>query len=123
MGWALDEHYLGNRDLGDSPALRAAANRALAMAGITDPNRELSIVELSDHFDYQRELWTTVLNLNDFPNTNPSGGLASGVPPFVAGLDRLIEVILHLRQEPGIGLAHGCWGPAGQGQAVVVAAR
>lgn len=123
MGWALDEHYLGDRDLSDSPALRAAAKRALAMAGISDPNRELSLVELSDHFDYQRGLWTAVLNLNDFANTNPSGGLARGVPPFVAGLDRLIEVVLHLRQEPGTGLAHGCWGPAGQGQAVMVVRR
>ena len=123
MGWALDEHYLGDRDLGDSAALRAAAKCAFSIAGITNPNRELSIVELSDHFEYQRGLWTAVLNLNDFPNTNPSGGLTHGVPPFVAGLDRLIEVVLHLRQEPGTGLAHGCWGPAGQGQAVMVAAR
>ncbi|MCP4358940.1 MAG: hypothetical protein GY796_13050 [Chloroflexi bacterium] len=123
MGWALDEHYLGDRDLSDSPALRVAAHSALAMAGITDPARELSIVELSDHFEYQHGLWTAVLELNNFSNINPSGGLTNGVPPFVAGLDRLIEVVLHLRQEAGTGLAHGCWGPAGQGQAVMVVGR
>ncbi|MCP5038701.1 MAG: hypothetical protein GY945_14000, partial [Rhodobacteraceae bacterium] len=124
MGWALDEHYLGDRDLSDSPALRTAARRALDMAGITDPNRDFSMVALSDHFEYQRELWTAVLNLNNFNNINPSGGLTNGIPPFVAGLDRLIEVVLHLRQEKaGMGLAHGCWGPAGQGQAVMVVGR
>ncbi|MCP4416802.1 MAG: hypothetical protein GY805_09280 [Chloroflexi bacterium] len=124
MGWALDEHYLGDRDLSDSPALRKAAHRAFSMARITDSSSELSVVELSDHFEYQRELWTAVLNLNNFNNINPSGGLTNGIPPFVAGLDRLIEVVLHLRQEEvGMGLAHGCWGPAGQGQAVMVVGR
>ena len=123
MGWALDEHYLGDRDLADSPALREAARRAYASAGIADPGRELAVAELSDHFDYQRALWLSALGLDSFPNVNPSGGLVNGVPPFVAGLDRLIEVVLRLRQKPGLGLAHGCWGPAGQGQAVVIAGR
>lgn len=121
MGWALDEHHLGDRDLTDSPALREAARRAYALAGIADPSRDLAFAELSDHFDHQRELWASALGLVSFPHLNPSGGLARGVPPFVAGLDRLIEVVLRLRERPGTGLAHGCWGPAGQGQAVVIA--
>lgn len=120
MGWALDEHYLGDRDLTDSPALREAARRAFALAGISDPERELAFGELSDHFDYQRALWTSVLHLDDFLNLNASGGLARGVPPFVAGLDRLIKIVLRLREKSGMGLAHGCWGPAGQGQVVMV---
>lgn len=123
MGWALDEHYLGDRDLTDSPALRAAARRAYALAGIADPRRELAFAEVSDYFHYQRALWSSALGFDTFANLNPSGGLAHGVPPFVAGLDRLIEIILHLREQPGLGLAHGCWGPAGQGQAVVIAER
>lgn len=123
MGWALDEHYLGDRDLADSPALRAAARRAYALAGIVDPGRELAVAETSDQFDYQRALWLSVLGLDSFPNVNPSGGLANGVPPLVAGLDRLIEVVTWLRRKPVLGLAHGCWGPAGQGQAVVIAGR
>jgi len=123
LGWALDEHYLGDRDLADATALREAARRAYALAGVADPQRDLAVAELSDHFDYQRALWASALGLDSFPNVNPSGGLAHGVPPFVAGLDRLIEVVLRLRREPGLGLAHGCWGPAGQGQAVVVAGR
>jgi acetyl-CoA C-acetyltransferase len=122
MGWSLDEHYLGDRDLTDSPALRDAARRAFALAGIGDPARELACAEISDHFDYQRGLWSSLLGLN-FPNLNLSGGLARGVPPFVAGLDCLIEIVLRLREKPGMGLAHGCWGPAGQGQVVVVVGR
>lgn len=120
MGWALDEHYLGDRSLAHSPALREAARRAYALANIVEPKRDLTVAELSDHFDYQRALWASILGLDAFPHLNPSGGLMRGVPPFVAGLDRLIEVVLHLRESPGIGLAHGCWGPAGQGQVVVV---
>lgn len=123
MGWALDEHYLGDRDLTDSPALRDAARRAFSLAGITDPQRDLACAEISDHFDYQRALWARALGLSDFPNLNLSGGLARGVPPFVAGLDRLIEIVLRLREKPGLGLAHGCWGPAGQGHVVMVLGR
>lgn len=121
MGWALDEHYLGDRELTAVPALRQAARRAYALAGLNDPARDLSVAELSDHFAYQRALWASALGLDGFGALNPSGGLARGVPPFVAGLDRLIEVVLCLRARPGTGLAHGCWGPAGQGQVVVVA--
>lgn len=120
MGWALDEHYLGDRDLVDAPALRQAARRAYALAGITDPGRDLAVAELSDHFAYQRALWVSALGLDGFVALNPSGGLARGVPPFVAGLDRLIEIVLRLRERSGTGVAHGCWGPAGQGQVVVV---
>lgn len=123
MGWALDEHYLGDRDLTAAPALRAAARRAYTLAGVSNPGRELSVVELSDHFPYQRTLWATALGLDARGTINPSGRLARGVPPFVAGLDRLIEVVLRLREQPGKALAHGCWGPAGQGQAVVVVGR
>ena len=123
MGWALDEHYLGDRDLTDSPALREAARRAYALANINDPKRDITFVELSDHFDYQRRLWASALGLDPAHNINRSGGLARGVPPFVAGLDRLIEVVLRLRKESGTALAHGCWGPCGQGQAVMVVRR
>lgn len=121
MGWALDEHYLGDRDLMSAPALGVAARRAFSLAGIVDPPRDLTLAEISDHFDYQRALWASSLGLDPFPNLNPSGGLARGVPPIVAGLDCLIEVVLRLRERPGLGLAHGCWGPAGQGHVVVVA--
>lgn len=123
MGWALDEHYLGDRDLTHPLALRQAARRAYALAGIAHPDRDLTFVELSDHFDYQRALFASVLGLGTFANLNLSGGLARGVPYFVAGLDRLIEIVLRLWEQPGLGLAHGCWGPAGQGQVVVIVER
>ncbi|MBI4671328.1 MAG: hypothetical protein HY741_06625 [Chloroflexi bacterium] len=123
MGWALDEHYLGDRDLTDSPALREAARRAYTLADIDDPKRDITFVELSDQFDYQRKLWASVLfgKTSEVAHTAKTSEVsARGVPPFVAGLDRLIEVVLRLRKESGTALAHGCWGPCGQGQAVVV---
>lgn len=120
MGWALEEHYLGDRDLSDAPALRQAAQRAYSLARIADPFHALTLVEISDYFEYQKSLWAAALGLADFPHLNLSGGVRRGVPPFVAGLDCLIEVALYLRKQPGMGLAHGCWGPAGQGQVVVV---
>jgi acetyl-CoA acetyltransferase len=120
MGWALDEHYLGDRDLSDSAALRRAASRAYALAGIVNPRFDLDVAEISDHFAHQGPLWASALDLIGFPSLNPSGGLGRGVPPFVAGLDRLIHVVRHLQKRPGLGLAQGCWGPAGQGQVVVL---
>ncbi len=123
MGWALDEHYLGDRDLTDSPALREAARRAYTLADIDDPKRDITFVELSDQFDYQRKLWASVLFGKTSEVFETSEVSARGVPPFVAGLDRLIEVVLRLRKETGTALAHGCWGPCGQGQVVVVVRR
>lgn len=123
MGWALDEHYLGDRNLSDSPALRSAARHAYNLAGISNPEKEISFAELSDYFAYQHELWTTVLGIKSDSQATPSEGLWGSVPPFVAGLDRLIKAVLRLRSNPGIGIAHGCWGAAGQGQVVVVVER
>ncbi|MFQ5614961.1 MAG: thiolase family protein, partial [Anaerolineales bacterium] len=132
MGWTLDEHYLGERDLADPGALREAARRAYKLAGITNPQTQIGVAEISDHFAHQRLLWAEglgfcppgrgveTLTAFEGPALNSSGGLLRGVPPFVAGLDRLVEVIGRLRQNPGAGLAQGCWGPAGQGQVVVI---
>lgn len=132
MGFALDEHYLGERDLADSTALREAARRAYKLAGISDPKAQITVAEISDHFAYQRLLWAEglgfcppgrgveTLTAYEGPVLNSSGGLLRGVPPFVAGLDRLVEVLARLWQNPGTGLAQGCWGPAGQGQVVVI---
>lgn len=132
MGWALEAHYLGERDLADPTALREAARRAYELAGISDPKAQINLAEISDHFAHQRLLWAEglgfcppgrgveTLTALEGLALNSSGGLLRGVPPFVAGLDRLLEVLARLRQSPGIGLAQGCWGPAGQEQVVVV---
>ncbi|MFQ5613768.1 MAG: hypothetical protein ACE5H9_16710, partial [Anaerolineae bacterium] len=132
MGFALEEHYLGDRDLAHPTALREAARRAYELAGISEPKAQIEVAEISDPFAHQRLLWAEALGFCppgrgvetltalEGPVLNASGGLLRGVPPFVAGLDRLLEVLAHLRQNPGLGLAQGCWGPAGQGQVVVI---
>lgn len=123
FGYAVDEHYLGDRDLCALPALRAASRAAVR--GAAAP---LAIAELSAPYAHQEEPFAAAIAAAAEPSpltgaaVNPSGGGLAGAPPFVAGLARLIEVIRRLR--PGErGLAHGTWGPAGQAHCVVVLER
>lgn len=145
IGCCYDTHYLGDRDLSDCRALRRAAGQAYRMAGIADPRRQVDLVELGDEFAYQELLWLEGLGvcgpggggrLFDSGATrrdgslpvNPSGGLLSGVPANVMGLNRAAEAALQLsgragkRQVPGIGtaVAQGHSGFCGQHHCVVV---
>ncbi len=137
FGYAVEPHYLGDRDLADPTALREAARQAYRMAGITDPRREIQVTHVSEAFAYQELLWYEGLGfcgrgegprllmdgvtaLGGALPVNPRGGLLAGVPPFVAGLDRLVQAVQDVRAGAATALAHGTWGPAGQGQCVVV---
>lgn len=140
-----DEYVLGERDLADPKALRAAARRAFAVAGISDPAKGLDLVELYDAFTYMEPLWLEGLGVcapgqgasliekgittMDGPlPVNPSGGVLSAHPVLVAGLARIIEATLQLRGEAGArqvpgartALAHGINGPCGQSHCVWV---
>lgn len=145
MGTCYDAHYLGDRDLSGCMALERAAARAYRMAGITDPRREVDVVELGEEFSYQELLWTEGLGIcgrgeggklvasgvtgrnGDLP-VNPSGGLLSGVPANVMGLNRVAEAALQVmgkagsRQVPGVrcAVAQGHSGFCGQHHCVVV---
>jgi len=138
-----DEYFLGDRDLAEPKALRDAAKRAYAMAGITDPMKSLDVVELYDAFSYMEPLWLEGLGLcepgeggrlldkgitsmsGSLP-VNPSGGVLSAHAMLVAGLARIIESVLQLRGEAGqrqvegarTALAHGINGPCGQSHCV-----
>jgi acetyl-CoA C-acetyltransferase len=138
-----DEYFLGDRDLAEPKALRDAAKRAYAMAGIADPIESLDVVELYDAFSYMEPLWLEGLGLCDpgeggklldkgitsmsgsLP-VNPSGGVLSAHAMLVAGLARIIESVLQLRGEAGqrqvegarTALAHGINGPCGQSHCV-----
>jgi acetyl-CoA C-acetyltransferase len=140
-----DEYVLGERDLADPKALRDAAKRAYAMAGVTDPVAELDLIELYDAFSYMEPLWLEGLGVCEpgqgatlidkglttmggaLP-VNPSGGVLSAHPVLVAGLARIIEAALQLRGEAGArqvagakrALAHGINGPCGQSHCVWV---
>jgi acetyl-CoA C-acetyltransferase len=144
-GHCSDAYHLGDRDLAVSPALRKAADKAYAMAGVTDPRREIDVVELYDAFSYQELLWLEGMGFcpeggagklidrgvtarnGDLP-VNPSGGCLSAHAVMVAGLARLIEAAIQVRgdagdrQIPGCkrALAQGTNGPCGQSHCVMV---
>ncbi|MDI6754594.1 MAG: thiolase family protein [Thermodesulfobacteriota bacterium] len=148
MASRLDSFYLGDRDLAEVASLNLAAQKAYSMAGITNPRKEIDLVELSDYFSYQELLWLEGMGFcqqgeggkmidqgitamgGELP-VNPSGGILSGNPITVAGAVRVAEAALQLmgkakeRQVEGAkrALAQGHSGPCGQGQCVVILER
>lgn len=140
-----EAHYLGDRDLAECQALATAAKKAYRMAGITDPFKEIDVAEISEKYSYQELLWMEGLGLcergeagrlidrgatrmgGELP-VNPSGGLLSGNPTIVAGMARVAEAVLQLRDEAGsrqvpgarVALAHGVTGICGQLQCVMI---
>jgi acetyl-CoA C-acetyltransferase len=143
-----EAYFLGDRDLADPVALKDAARRAYAMAGIRRPAEEIDVVELYDAFTYMEPLWLEGLGICqagrgasliqegittlDGPlPVNPSGGVLSAHPVLVAGLARIIEAVLQLRgtagarQVPGArkAVAHGINGLCGQSHCVWVLGR
>ncbi len=140
-----EAHNLGDRKLADCDSLVEAAKGAYKMAGITNPRKEIDVVELSEQCSYQELLWSEGLGLCDRGEggklidsnattmlgnlpINPSGGVLSGVPTLVAGISRVAEAALQLRGEAGarqvhgakVALAHGMSGPCGQLHCVVI---
>lgn len=140
-----EEYFLGDRDLTNPLALKAAAKSAYAMAGITNPIEEINVAEVLEPFSYMEPLWLEGLGIcaagsggklidkgvtvmgGKLP-VNPSGGALSANPILVAGLARLIEASLQVRGEAGSrqvknvnnALAHGFNGPCGQSHCVWV---
>ncbi len=140
-----DAYHLGDRYLSDVHALRDAARRAYSMAGISDPRKEIDLVELYDAFTYMELMWLEGLGFcgpgegakltasgatafdGELP-VNPSGGCLSGHPVLVAGLNRIIECVLQIRGDAGerqvegvrTAVAHGINGPCGQSHCVWV---
>ena len=138
-----EDYYLGDRNLADPIALRAAAQRAYAMAGIQSPVDEIDVAEVLEPFGYMEPLWLEGLGfcapgegarqidmglsvMGGRLPVNPSGGSLSANPILVAGLARLIEATLQVRGQAGArqvkdaktGLAHGFNGPCGQSHCV-----
>ena len=144
LGSCYDQHELGYRELAECQALSTAAERAYKMADIKDPVKEFDVAELSEQYSYQELLWSEGLGfcgkgeggkLIDSGKTemggelpiNPSGGMLSGLPVCVAGMQRVVECALQLRGEAGDrqvpgakkAVAQGVDGPAGQLQCVI----
>jgi acetyl-CoA C-acetyltransferase len=145
VGHCTDSYHLSDRDLADVSALKAAAQKAYGMAGITQPRREIGLAEVYDAFSYMELMWMEGLGIceqgeggrmidsgmtemNGSLPVNPSGGVLSAHPVLAAGLARVAEVVLQLRGEgearqvdrAGAGLAHGIEGACGQGHCVLI---
>ncbi|HXZ38262.1 MAG TPA: thiolase family protein [Thermodesulfobacteriota bacterium] len=145
IGHCADAYFLGDRDLAECPSLETAARTAYGMAGITSPLKEIDVAEIYDAFSYMELLWSEGLGFcgrgeggkfiqsgksqmkGELP-INPSGGVLSAHPVLVAGLARVSECVLQLREDAGArqvegaktAVAHGINGPCGQSHCVIV---
>lgn len=121
LGHDLAASFIGDRDLAESSGLARAARRAYADAGISSPAEEIDIAEPSVAFAHEEDLFVQATGIDGNTTISPDGGLFAGYVPIVAGLSRLAAAADFLRKHDELrALAHGSWGPAGQGQAVVV---
>ncbi len=146
VGWQLDSAYWTNRDLAFPAYVRRAAQLAYDMAGVTEPRRQIQLVEPHDPFDYKELHHLEGLGLfppggapeaardgvldrsGDLPSC-PSGGLLGvGNPIAAAGLMKVAELFWQLRGEAGArqvpgtperGLAQG-WGDLMQVASVMI---
>ena len=143
VSFCADNFFFGDRDLSRARSLAEAAGKAYAMAGISDPKKEIDVVELYDAFTYQELLWLEEMglagkeaagkliekgefNMDGKLPVNPSGGLLAGHPVVAAGLYRMAEIVMQIRGEAGehqvrkakTGLAHGVNGLCGQSHCV-----
>jgi acetyl-CoA C-acetyltransferase len=151
VGWNLDTSYWTNRDLRYPQYVEKAARMAYEMAGITDPRRDIHVVEPYDPFAYKELHHLEGLLLADRGQAprlaeegfwdrdtrvgipaSPSGGLLGvGNPISAAGMMKLAEIYWQLQGEAGPrqvkrevrrGLAQG-WGDLMQVGTVVIMGR
>jgi len=119
LGYDLSTHDPGSRDLSRWAGLNRACERAYRGAGVADPEAAFDLLEPSCRYPHEEALFRGGSGAGS-EHLSPSGGLFGGDVPAAAGLGRLIAATHHLRRRGGRALVHGAWGPAGQGQAVVV---
>jgi acetyl-CoA C-acetyltransferase len=119
VGWALDTAYWCTRDLYYPDYVEVAARQAYKMAGIREPSREIHVAEPYDPFTYKELHHIEGLQLckrggsvqmlvdgvtqrtGNLPCC-PSGGLLGvGNPIAAAGLMKIVEIFLQLREEAG----------------------
>jgi acetyl-CoA C-acetyltransferase len=137
VGTATDR-YIRDRDLLDMTSLSIAAKRAYAMAGVTDPLRQIDFAEVTERFAYQELMIYEALGLcqkgrgkylvrsgvteknGDLP-VNLSGGASGGDAITATGLYRLIEAAKLLRSGTGKkALVHSQWGLLAQKNIVLI---
>ena len=119
VGWNVDTAHWTNRDLAYPRYVEYAARQAYEMANISEPRKQIHIVEPYDPFDYKAlhhleglqladrgkavELYIdgTAASSGNMP-VCPSGGLLGvGNPIAAAGLMKIAELFWQLRGEAG----------------------
>ena len=119
VGWHLDSAYWTNRDLAYPKYVEYAARMAYRMAGITEPRKQINVVEPYDPFSYKELHHLEGLLLcgkgeapqltadgvtqrnGDLP-VCPSGGLMGvGNPIAASGVMKVAEIFWQLRGEAG----------------------
>ena len=121
VGCCTDSYYLGHRDLTAIRSAHIAAERAYKMAGITDPRREIDLLEIHAPFSFQELMLIEALGLCEkgqaarsadggdlefesdaapFP-INVSGGALAANPIFATGLIRLAETAMQVSNQAG----------------------
>jgi acetyl-CoA acetyltransferase len=121
IGHDLDVHSLGDRDLTRWDGLGRAYARACSQADVLAPSA-FGLFEPACLYPHEEDLFADAIGLGKAALFSPEGGLFAGATPVAAGLSRVIASVRRLREDPQLerALAHGTWGPAGQGQVVSI---
>ena len=123
IGYDLEPHALGDRDLTRWSGLERALDRAGKTAGFEGRRPHFDLAEPSCLFPHEEELFVAAADLDEMTEISPDGGLLAGYIPIVAGLSRMTSAIRYFRRNRKAGalaLVHGTWGPAAQGQVVAI---
>ncbi|MBC7106553.1 MAG: thiolase family protein, partial [Firmicutes bacterium] len=118
VGYAGEEHWIGDSDKVVWESARKAARDAYRMAGITDPLKQLDVAEVYNPFTFQELLYYecfvfcepgqgwrlvedgVVMRGGELP-CDPSGGVLSSNPIGATGLVRVAEAAMQVMGRAG----------------------
>jgi acetyl-CoA C-acetyltransferase len=119
VGWSSGSPTLESREWGTADYVRAAADRAYGMAGISSPARDVDLAEVDDLYSYRELMSVEALRLarpgqagafleeglfgrdGGLPVNVSGGSLGQGNLFEANGLARAMECVLQLRGEAG----------------------
>jgi acetyl-CoA C-acetyltransferase len=119
VGWSSGAPSLESRTWEEADYVRAAADRAYAMAGVGSPGRVVDVAEVDDTYSYRELMHLEALRLarpgeagamleegsfgrdGDLPVNASGGSLGQGYLFEANGLARVLECVLQLRGEAG----------------------
>ena len=136
-GWATEPSYLGDRDLAQTPSLRAATAQAYRAAGDRVLRETLAAAEIADATPHQallaleglglssRDQWLDDIGTGRFDAKggialNTSGGATIANPVFCAGLRSIASAAQRCRGANHRALAHAASGFAMQYNTVIL---